>query len=146
MRFLDCFTYSSIDSEWDASGTMKFRFNLDNAEGPFEANVDFMVEETNIWINFMVRYKPARFFRDLQLKKQFYTSLSEPSFKRADIERYSQEKHESEIFSVIRGSDDHELSYYDLGEDFFNDTIDDLGGIKSIFHALTKKIFETRSM
>mgnify|MGYP001390933468 CR=1 FL=1 len=145
MKFLDYFHYSAIDSEWDADmKRMQFRFILNGTDDTFESNVDFMAEDSNIWINFMVRYKPAKFFREKEYKKQFYTNLSSPSFNQNDIAKYSQEKYTKEIFSVI--TDDPEYAYINLDDDFFNDTIDDLGGIKSIFYDLTKKIFETRSM
>lgn len=156
MKFTDYFEFSPTDSENHTSfegdgiltGSMDFEFNLKGlSDNGMKCNVEFCFHESNIYINVLVLYRPAKLHVEIQHTHRLYTKLQDKY--QADSIQYrlhSQEKYDDEIYYKFIPSQDTIDAYYDLvGDDFIDELFDYYYDITKLFRQLIVKMFETRS-
>jgi len=156
MKFTDYFEFSPTDSENNTAfvgdgvleGSMDFEFNLKGlSDKGVRCNVEFCFHESNIYMNILVAYKPARLNFEIQHTHRLYTNLSD-KYKRESIEYrlHSQEKYNDEIYYRFKPSQDTIDAYYDLvGDDFIDELFGYYYDVSKLFRTMIVKMFETRS-
>lgn len=154
MSFTDKFTFSGLDSEnltsisddGILSGHMVFSFNYGDTKSDDKVsyNVEFVFYETSILMSLLVQYKDARFIKELQKSKRFYTNLKDMYGKESnEYKKYSQEKYVNDIFYRFRPNMDVVDAFFDLvGFDYIDNLVNEhFGELNNVLRQTIVKIF-----